>query len=619
MLAKLQVPPGIIADGSFYSASGRWTDGNRVRFRLGSPETIRGWVRTSIGTFAGTCRALHPWATLSGASYLGVGTSLKYYIQAGGAFYDITPIRRTATVSLSVTDGSSILTVTDATHGAIAGDFVTFSGSLGLGGIDAAVINTEHRITSVVGVNAYTITLSAAATSDATESVTAAYQINTGLDTVVTGTGWGAGLWGGLNLFGSDTGWGSAASLAAPGDQIRLWSHDNFGQDLIINPRDGGIYYWSNTGGLSSRAVPVSSLPGAVAVPTQAREIMVSDKDRRLIAFGCTGLDNVVDPMLIRWSETELPQSFLPTEENSAGDLRIPQGSEFITALETRNEILVWSDSALHSLRYVGAPFIYGISALGSASIIGPNAKVALGDQVAWMGLDGFYIYDGRIQQIPCPVQDKVFLDLNLGQRYKVFAGANSTFDEIWWFYPSSSSSENDLYVAFDRKQGAWHYGELARSAWADRGLEDFPRAAAFDGHIYWHEYGYADGSQNPPVRLDAWIQSGPLELEGGNKFSLVQRVIPDVWFAPGNTSAIQMRIQSVDFPGQTVNWTEQEAQEVLRLSTTAGAPFTDQLWVRLRGRALAVRVEEDPDTANPPAWRLGTVRLDVRQDGRRS
>lgn len=618
-LIKFQIPPGIIADGSYYSTAARWSEGNRVRFRMGSPETIRGWEQVSATQFLGTARGLLPWATLDGASYLGIGTSLKYYVGAGALYFDITPIRATRSVSASTIGGSSVLTITDSGHGAVAGDFVTFSGSTGIGGIPASQINAEHQIQTVISASIYTIALSTQATVTASQSITASYQINTGLDTTVIGNGWGAGLWGGTNFFGADNGWGQSVNNDQAGAQIRLWSHDNFGQDLIINPRDGAIFYWSKDAGVSVRAVSVSSLPGADAVPAQAREIMVSDRDRRLLAFGCTDLGGNVDPMLIRWSETELPQQFRPSDTNTAGDLRIPQGSEFITALETRNEILVWSDSALHSLRYVGSPFIYGISSLGSSSIIGPNAKAALGDQVFWMGLDGFYAYDGRIQQIPCPVQDYVFLNLNLSQRSKVYAGANSTFDEVWWFYPSGSSEENDLYVAFDRKQNVWHVGQLARTAWCDRGLEDYPRSTGTDNRTYWHEYGYSDGSQNPPVRLNAWIQSGPVEIDEGNRFTMIQRVIPDVWFAPGLSSAIQVRMQSVDFPGQTVNWTEQEAQEVLRLSTASGAPFTNQLWVRLRGRALAVKVEEDPDTLNPPAWRLGVMRLDVRPDGRRS
>jgi len=507
-LTKLQFRPGVNRETTSYTNEGGWFDGDKIRFRFGVPEKIGGWERTSQTTFLGTCRALKPFVALDSSRYMGLGTNLKYYIEEGGAYYDITPVRATTAagdVTFSASNGSSTLTVADTAHGAVANDFVTFSGAASLGGnVTAAVLNQEYQIDTVLNDNSYTvvakdtsgvvITANASDTGNGGSSVVGKYQINTGLDTSVSGTGWGVGTWGRL-------GWGDADAAAGTTTVLRIWTHDNFGEDLIINVRDSGIFYWDKTSGFSAPAVTLSSLGTDPTIPTVAKQVLVSDRDRHIIAFGCDPENNigVQDPLLIRFSGQESPTTWQSLPDNTAGDLRIGSGSEIVCAVETRQQVLVFTDVSLHAMQFLGPPFTFGINMLSeNITIISPLAAIAHDDVVYWMGFEEFYAYGGQVQRLPCSVRSYVFDDFNRQQREKVFAAVNAAYSEIWWFYPSSTSNEIDRYVVWNFQEQAWYYGTLTRTAWVDRGINDFPIATFTDGRQYFHELGWTMGPRSP-------------------------------------------------------------------------------------------------------------------------
>jgi len=623
-LTKLQFRPGVNREVTSYSNEGGWRDCDKVRFRFGYPEKIGGWEKYASSTYLGSARALHNWIALDGSNYLGIGTHLKYYIEEGQSLNDITPIRLTTGAgdcTFAATNGSAVITVTDSSHGAVENDFVTFSSAASLGGnITAAVLNTEHQITQVVNANSYKITVSATANSSDTgnggSNTVGVYQINVGLDTTVGGTGWGAGTWG-------RDGWGDAASGGlTTTTQIRLWSHDNFGEDLLINPRDSNIYYWDRSNNLSTRAVELSTLSGTkTSVPQIAKQVLVSDQDRHVIAFGCDALNasntanqgnGTQDPLLIRFSDQENPLIWYPAATNTAGDLRLGSGSTFVQAVETKREILVWTDTALSSMRFIGPPFTFGIQQLASnITIAGPNAAVGTEDVVYWMGIDNFYIYAGQTQQLPCSVKDKVFLDFNQSQRDKVVAGVNSEFSEVVWYYPSASSSENDRYVIYNYAEKVWYFGNLARTAWLDRGVRSFPLAAG-NQYLYNHELGYDDDGS----AMNSFIESSPMDIGDGDKFTYINRVIPDITFnGSTNLSSPQatFTVKSRNFPGAGFDNTA--AGDTIRTATSPVETFTNQLFLRSRGRSFALRVES---SALGARWKLGSPRIDIRQDGKR-
>lgn len=637
-LTKLQFQPGINKETTSYSNEGGWFDMDKVRFRAGYPEKIGGWTRLGVKSFLGSCRALHPWRTISLDNYLGVGTSDKYYIESGQGYYDITPIRVTTSagdVTFSATNGSSTITVTDTNHEAVEGDFVTFSGAATLGGnITANVLNQEYQIATIVNSNSYTITarevntvaditvdgaytpVAVAANSSDTgnggSSVVGAYQINTGLETSVFGNGWGAGTW-------SRGTWGSAATINAQTDTLRLWSHDNFGEDLIINVYNGGVYYWDASAStpLSQRAVPLSSLSGASNTPSIAAKVLVSDVDRHVIAFGCNPLgSSTQDPLLIRFSDQEDAADWTPTTTNTAGDLLVGSGSRIITAVETRQQILVFTDISLHAMQYLGPPFTFGINMVSeNITIASPNAAIAIQDNVYWMGANEFYVYTGAVQKIPCSVKDYVFSDFNEGQAEKIFAASNTAYSEVWWFYSSSSSSTVDRYVVYNYVQNIWYYGTLDRGAWIDRGVVDYPIAAGLDGYLYYHENGFDDGSTAPATAISAYIESSQFDIGDGNNFSFVSRVIPDVTFRNSTSlnPSVTLTMKARNFPGG--NYLQTDDETVTRTATAPVEQFTNQVYVRLRGRSMALRVESSETGVG---WRLGSPRMDVRQDGRR-
>ena len=623
-LTKLQFGPGVNQEITSYSNEGGWRDCDKIRFRFGYPEKIGGWEKYSSNTYQGSARALHNWIALDGSNYLGIGTHLKYYIEEGGAFSDITPIRSTTSagdVTFSATNGSTVLTVTDASHGAVESDFVVFSGAASLGGVvTATVLNQEYKITRVVDANTYEVALSAPANSSDSGngggSTVGTYQINVGLDTVVGGTGWGAGTWG-------RGGWGSAEPNGlTTTTQIRLWSHDNFGEDLLINPRDGGIYYWDRTNNLSTRAVEVSTLSGTkTSVPQIAKQVLVSDQDRHVIAFGCDGLgasasanqgDGTQDPLLIRFSSQENPIDWFPTSTNTAGDLRLGSGSRFVQAVETKREILVWTDTSISSMRFIGPPFTFGLQQLASnITIMGPNAAAATEDVVYWMGIDTFYTYAGQTESLPCTVKDKVFLDFNIEQSDKVFAGVNSEFAEVFWFYPSADSNDNNRYVVYNYADNIWYFGNLGRSAWIDRGTRTYPMAAG-SSYLYNHEFGYDDDGSS----MNSFIESGVMDIGDGDRFTYIKRVIPDLTFTGStnlSTPQATFTLKSRNFPGG--NFDNTASGTATRTQSSPVELFTNQLHTRTRGRSFAMRIESN---ALGSKWKLGSPRVDMQQDGRR-
>ena len=637
-LSKLQFKPGVNREVTAYTNEGGWFDIDYVRFQKGFPEKIGGWQKRSSNSFLGTCRALHPWVSLNLDQYLGVGTHLKYYIDEGGYYNDVTPIRATTAagdVTFAATNGSSTITVSDTAHGAVVNDFVTFSGAVSLGGnITADVLNQEYYVTEVIDADSYTIvartagtsiaditvngqlsptTVSASAsdTGNGGSSVVGAYQINTGLDVGISGAGWGAGTW-------SRGTWSSASSDAIVTNTLRLWSHDNFGEDLLMNVRDGGIYYWDNTNGLSTRAVNITSLAGGLSVPTVAKQILVSDRDRHVIAFGCDteASPGVQDPLAIRFSDQESLTDWQTTATNTAGELRLGSGSEIVTAVETRQQILVFTDTTLYSMQFLGPPFTFGVNSLSeNITIAGPNAAIAVDDNVFWMGRTEFYVYSGSVQRLPCMVRDYVFSDLNDAQIDKVNAAINTQHSEIWWFYPSANSEECDKYVVYNYLEQVWYYGTFGRTAWIDRGIFDFPFAANSDGFVYEHEIGFDDGTTDPVSAINAYIQSSPIDIGDGQQFMFVTRMIPDVDFKDSTALLpdVNITLDIKNAPDGT--YTRSETDAFVKTQAAAVDARTEQLYFRLRGRQMRFKIASDELGV---AWRLGSPRLDIRPDGRR-
>jgi len=618
-LTKLVFRPGINRETTAYANEGGWWDGNLVRFRAGKPESIGGWTRYTKTQMLGTGRSLLTWTALDGTIYTGVGTNLKYYVIRGGGLNDITPIRETTAageITFAATDGSAVITVSDISNGVFLNDFVTFSGAASLGGnITALILNAEHQVTRVVDADTYEITVSASANAsdsgDGGASVIGAYQINTGLDTSVFGTGWGTGVW-------SRGTWGSGSSTTVPGAQLRAWSQDNYGEDLIFCVQDGDIYYWDKSGGLTTRAVALEDLAGAQATPTVAKTVIVSERDRHVIAFGCDpeGTPGVQDPLTIRFSDQENPAEWRSLPTTTAGELRIGTGSEIIGAIQTKQQIVVFTDVSVHAMQYIGAPFTFGVQEVSSSiSIISPNAMVAVGDVVFWMGKNEFYAYDGAVTQIPCDVKEYVFSGMNIQQQLKIYAGHASSFSEVWWFYSSSNSQENDSYVVYNYEQKVWYYGAMPRTAWQDRNVLSFPTAISPDGYVYYQENGLNDGSANPPVALQPYIESSVVDIGDGDQFMFATRVIPDLTFRNSTNDAptATLTIKARSFPGGA--YFASDSDPVTKTASIPVEQFTNEVFIRLRARSMSIRIGSNQINT---AWRLGDPRLDVRTDGRK-
>ena len=624
--AKYIFKPGIDREGTDYSNEFGWYDANLVRFRKGRPEKIGGWEKSTSNSYLGTGRAMHGWVDLAGTRYLGLGTTYKYYVELGNAFHDVTPIRSTTSagdVTFSASNGDATITVTDSSHGAVQNDFVTFSGAATLGGnITATVLNQEYQIATIVDTNSYTIeakdtdgdevTANSSDSGNGGSSVVGAYQINVGLDNYVEGTGWGIGTWGA-------GGFGSVGTLDAS-NQLRLWSHDNFGEDLVMNVRAGGIYYWDESSGTSTRAVALSALTGANLTPTKALQVLVSEKDRHVICLGADPLSGgsrtgAIDPMFIAWSDQENAADWEPKATNTAGSLRISSGSDIIGGLSAREEILVWTDISMYSMTYIGPPYTFGINLINQGvGLIGPKAAVNTPSGVYWMDRKGFYSYDGTVSLVPCSVHYYVFSDFNEEQSFKTFGFLNKQFNEVGWFYVSGDSTEIDRYVIYNYAEGIWSIGQLARYAWLDEGLVAYPRAtgeASSTQYLYKHETGNdADGSPMDNV----YIQSSDFDIDDGDYYTFIRKVIPDVKFtgSGGSGQTINFVLKSRDFPGDS-----------LTTDTTQNVTATTQkLDTRIRARQLTFRVESDDDNSSGArlgvGWRLGDTRLDLKPDGRR-
>ena len=644
-LTKLQFRPGVNRETTSFSNEGGWFDSEKIRFRFGYPEKIGGWTKLISAAFLGGCRALHPWVALDGTQFLGLGTSQKYYVNQGGDLNDVTPLRLTTSAgdaTFAATNGSSTLTVTEASHGAVVGDFVTFSGAASLGGVITAVIlNQEYKIQTVVNANSFTITARAVGTlssittssgyggtavnangSDSGNgggSTVAAYQASIGLDVSVRGTGWGAGTW---SVTGeSDRGWGSSSDVSISTTSMRIWSHDNFGEDLLLNIRDGQIAYWDKSGGTAARAVLLSSLTNANTTPTIAKKVLVSDRDRHIVAFGCDAENSIgtQDPLLIRFGSQESLTDWASTATNTAGDLRIGSGSEIITAIETKQQILVFTDVSLHAMQFIGPPFTFGINSVSeNITIAGPLAAVAIEDSVYWMGQNEFYLYRGNVQRIPCTVRDYIFSDFNRDQIAKVTAGTNSSFAEIWWFYPSANSIENNKYVIFNYDQNVWYYGTLNRTVWLDRGIRDNPIAASDDQFLYSHESGFNDGSTDPVSPINSHIQSSQFDIGEGDNFVFLNKIIPDVTFRNSDSTSpnVTFTLETRNAPGGNyLQTTNQSVSQTTASSQTVIEEFTEEKNIRLRGRSFALKVAS---SIVDMTWRLGSPRVDIKPDGRR-
>jgi len=627
MLKKILFRPGVSRENTRYASEtigpvnsptqtvGGWYECDKVRFRAGTPEKIGGWIPTTLSTFLGKCRALWAWATLDGTKLIALGTNLKYYIMKGGAYYDITPVRITVSLTnpFTATNLSNVITVSATAHGCVTGDFVTFSGATGLGGnITAAVLNKEYQIT-VIDLNTYTFVATATANTSDTGNggtVSAAYQYNVGPEFQVPLTGWGAGLWG----YGT---WGNGQTAAS---SMRLWSQSNFGENLIFGYRGGPIFYWQNSLGLGTRASTLTTGD----TPSVQNYLMVSDASRFILAFGVNDYGSFAqNPMLIRWSDQESTTDWTPSATNQAGSLQLSKGSEIITAHQARQEILVWTDSALYSLQYLGPPVVWGSQILGDNISILSESSVSVASGVAyWMGVDKFYKYDGRVNTLRCDLRQYIYSDINLGQSQQVFSGTNEGFNEVWWFYCSANSTTVDKYVVYNYLEDVWYYGTMARTAWLDSGILNNPIATTYANTMVNHEIGVDDNINGTPVAISANIQSSEFDIDDGHNFGFIYRMLPDLTFrgsASSPTPQVTMTLIPLVNSGSGYNVPQSEGGSsnatVQRIATVPVEEFTGQVFIRVRGRQLVFKIESNQLGT---AWQLGAPRIDIRPDGRR-
>tara|TARA_R110000803_G_scaffold184029_3_gene246356 strand:- start:2305 stop:4176 length:1872 start_codon:yes stop_codon:yes gene_type:complete len=621
-LQKFIFQPGINKEGTAYSNRGGWFDSNLIRFRKGLPEKIGGWTKSSSNSFKATGRALHAWVDLSGTKYLGLGTTWKYYAVDGQVFYDITPIRATTTngIVFAATDGSAVITATDSNHGAVVNDFVTIAGAVSLGGlITASVLNQEYQVTTVPSANTFTFTATETANSSDSgnggSAADAVYQINVGLDVYVPSTGWGSDYW------GAGT-WGSVSALGST-NQLRLWSHDNFGEDLLICPRGSGVFYWDESAGADVRAVTLTDL-GANLPPTLALQVMVSDIDRHVICFGADPLNGggtartgAIDPMFIAWSDQENAEQWEPLATNTAGSFRLSAGSAIVGAIRARQETLIWTDTSLYSMTFVGQPFTFSINLVNEGvGLVGPNAMVNTPKGVFWMDKKGFYAYSGQVQELPCSVDAYVFGDINQTQSYQIFGFVNKGFNEVGWFYCSGTNTVLDRYVTYNYEEQIWMIGELSRTCWLDEGIFSDPKATSSTsdvGYVYNHESGVDDDGT---AMTNVFIESSDFDLDpAGEEFQSVSRVIPDIQFT-GNVDTGASG-QNVDIVLKRRNYPGEELTTALTSSCTS---VTTRIDSRVRGRQAVLRIQSNDTDVNAigTSFRVGSMRLDVKPDGRR-
>lgn len=643
-LQKLQFKPGINREGTNYANEGGWYDSNNVRFRSGSAEKIGGWSRLSGNQYIGTARILWNWADLNGNNLLGIGTSKKYYIEQGGNFSDITPfVYISTTVGASagpftVTTGSSTITIVDGGYTPNVGDYIVISGAVSLGGnITAAVLNQEYQVVTSVSGTTYTITAKnsttglpvLAAAGDTLKggaTVTLSYEVPVGSDVFTVGTGWGAGPW-------SRGTWGSGYTTGI-GQQLRLWSNDNFGQDLTIAPRGGNIYYWQASLGVNTRGSLLNTLSTAAGysgayVPTKTNQIITSAIQKFVIAFGSNPYFSgnpatTFNPMLVRWSDQINPYQWVPDITNQSGEFALTSGSTIVSARATRQEILIWTDAAIYSMQYLGAPYVWGFNILmDNITIMSPNAAITVNNVTYWMGTEKFYTYSGRVETLPCTLRQYIFDDLNKDQAYQVFAGANEGYNEVWWFYVSNSNKGTtiDRYVIYNYLDRVWYYGNMARTAWLDSSIRQYPMAADYNNRILYHESSVDDNAGESSVPINAYVQSSDFDIGDGHNFGFVWRILPDVNFNGSNvndpvvTMTVKPRQNSgtqygvADIPS-VVSGDNYTTQNTYNVQT-----FTGQVYTRLRGRQLSFRIESNSLGCQ---WQLGIPRIDIRSDGRR-
>ena len=764
-LQKLTFRPGVNREGTNYANEGGWYDCEKVRWRSGQAEKLGGWVQLSPNTFLGTARSIWSWYLLNGTNYLGVGTNLKYYIEYGNGYYDITPIRRTVTLganpfataystlngaitatqtTLIVTSGTtfpttggvikigseqiyfatksgntltglnrgyngttavahgtssavgcSTITVTDVANGVVQNDYVTYSGATAFGGFTTGDINAEQQVLNVISLDSYTVNIankfSTSATSGGGSVVVAAYQINTGLDVYISGTGWGAGTWG-------QGGWGLPSLTNTTGAQLRLWSDDNYGQDLVIAPRGGGIYYWAGSNGLSTRAVSLQTLAntetmytttatfaggvttitltnvtnlvdgcyitgigipantyvtsayvqGSTSVPISStttlassgnynvsysgqyapnntNQVIASAIQRFIIAFGSNPYapntpNTTFNPMLVRWSDQSNPSQWVPQLTNQSGEYTLTNGSYIMQAQATRQEILVWTDSCLYAMQYLGAPYVWGFQILmDNISVMSPNSMITVNNVTYWMGVEKFYTYSGRVDTLPCSLRQYIFDDINQQQAYQVFSGANEGFNEVWWFYCSNGSTVIDKYVIYNYLDKVWYYGTMGRTAWLGVGTN--PIAADYNKRLLYHEFGTDDVSTSSPAPITAYVQSSDFDIGDGHNFGFVWRILPDVNFNGSNINepSVTMTVKPRQNAGTPYGQANSPAVQSYDNYTIRGTyniqQFDGQVYTRLRGRQMSFRIES---TTLGVAWQLGVPRIDLRPDGRR-
>jgi hypothetical protein len=614
---KLDFKPGLNKDQTNYSNEGGWWECNKIRFRSGYPEKLGGWVKYTVEALIGTCRQMFVWVTSFGDNLMAMGTNKKVYLEAGGNLFDITPIRQTTVnaASFVAVDGSSIITVSDSGSNPAEGGYVTFSGAASLGGnVTATVLNTEHEITTAINADAYTITVPVVANSSDSGNgggaVTAKYQIDPSSPNYTFGYGWGTSTW-------SRGGWGSGSDQPV-NLPTRYWWYDNFDNDLVMNYNEDGfgpIYYWvrgssaNPTNALATRAVLLSSLPGASDVPTYAGQVLVSQNDKHLLAFGATPYPSgTFDPLLIRWADQDNPVNWTPTTLNTAGFIRVSRGDQIVRAIATRQEILVYTNTGLSSLQFTGTTDVFSLQELAdNISIISPRSVAIANNVTYWMGRDKFYIYSGRVDTLPTTVWTHVFENLNYNRVNNIIAGTNEGFNEIWWFYPSANSDDNDSYVVFNYVERIWHFGTLARTAWLDSGLREYPQAIGGQ-YIYDQERGLDDDG----APMVSYILSSEFDIGDGEQFMLTRRILPDVKFTGSTAQTPEVYITLVPrrFPGSPP-----QSEPNLRVIETSANIYTNEVFIRARGRSMSFEIGSETLGVN---WQLGSPRLDARVDGRR-
>lgn len=621
-LKAITFKPGVNRENTRYFNETGWWESDKVRFRQGSPEVIGGWQPVSLNTYLGVCRSLYDWTTLGGAKLLAVGTNLKYYLESGGKYNDITPIVATTTgqATFAAYDGSSVITVTDPGYTShVVGDYVTFSDAVSLGGnITAAVLNKEYQIVTIgPTLSEYTIDVGVAADAsdigDGGSATVAEYQLTAGPAIQVPTVGWGAGPWG-----------GGAWGIGLSGDvELRVWSQQNYGESLIFGPRYGGLYYWDAAQGVTTRARPLQDVFTSYDVPTLQHYMLVSDASRFVFAFGCNDYgSSIADPMLIRWSDQEDAWNWTPAATNQAGSVRLSHGSEISSALQARQEILVWTDIALYSLQYVGAPVVWQTQLLAdNISAMSPNGMTTAANVVYWMGKDKFYKYDGTVQTLRCDLRRYVFDDINFSQPYQVCCGTNEGFNEVWWFYCSKNSTVVDKYVVYNYAEDVWYYGSMGRTAWLDSATRRYPVAATYAQTICEHENGLNDNIDGNVYPISAYITSAEWDPDDGHNFSFMYRMLPDLTFQNSTHPhpVATMTISPLRNSGSGYEIPQSQggssSANVVRTATVPIEEFTGQVFIRVRGRQFAFKIESNQlDTT----WQLGKVRADIRPDGRR-